>query len=659
MRLRHLRHGPAILLLALHMWLALHRTERVGLTYDEPAHIVGGLYQTLTGDFRFQPENGTLPQRVEALPWVLANIQLPDVDGPRWKEAAIWSLADDVMEQAGPRVSSLLFWSRFTTALAGAGILLCLYLWVTSALGIGAGLLTLALSATSPTLLAHTGLATSDTWGTLGMVAASLALWRVYHRLTPFRVAFAGVVAGGLALSKFNVVLLPAVALLLIGLRVCCKADLPWRLFVFKGRVGSWGRLLPLCGATLAAALVAGTVIWAGYGFRYRASIHEGTRFALNWDQLLVSYPHQIGVERLGSSPSAFRTSMRPGPIQGTIRWAREHRILPEAWLYGLAFVTYHSAARNSYLAGQHYEHGDPAYFPTALILKTTAPFGLAVLVGLAGFLILPYRTRKRVYRLAPALAIFSVVLVVAMLSSVNIGLRHILPAVAMLGIAAAPLARLPGKLRKFGVAFGITSGVWQTLIAVEIAPHHLTYFNSLARPSPDYWLVDSNLDWGQGLPELKHWLETQKPAEPVYLSYFGSDAPQRYGLNLPRVADFHSDPLPRQIPFRFEAGWYCIGPTQFRRAYGKLRGPWTAGREALYQQVLTLRSEVANGSRSLSEEAFRLLAMDYELLSFGRLCAHLETRRPEVRLPGGMMLFHVTQQEIASALWAPIAPAN
>jgi hypothetical protein len=43
--------------------------------------------------------------------------------------------------------------------------------------------------------------------------------------------------------------------------------------------------------------------------------------------------------------------------------------------------------------------------------------------------------------------------------------------------------------------------------------------------------LADSNLDWGQDLPELARWLN-EHPSRPIYLGYFGTDEPTTYGIN-------------------------------------------------------------------------------------------------------------------------------
>ena len=100
-----------------------------------------------------------------------------------------------------------------------------------------------------------------------------------------------------------------------------------------------------------------------------------------------------------------------------------------------------------------------------------------------------------------------------------------------------------------------------------RIFPHNLAYFNELAGgPDGGYnWLVDSNLDWGQNLKELKTWLDAHG-MEHVFLSQFSPSRPEVYGLQATLLP-----PSPRAAPFaRFDPapGWYAIGATTLQGAY-------------------------------------------------------------------------------------------
>ena len=81
----------------------------------------------------------------------------------------------------------------------------------------------------------------------------------------------------------------------------------------------------------------------------------------------------------------------------------------------------------------------------------------------------------------------------------------------------------------------------------------------------PGAYLVDSDLDWGQGLFELESYFKTHPLAasEPVWLAYFGSADVSRFSLPPLRS-------LPPQTRVR---GWIAISERRYRdaRSYGWL----------------------------------------------------------------------------------------
>jgi len=50
--------------------------------------------------------------------------------------------------------------------------------------------------------------------------------------------------------------------------------------------------------------------------------------------------------------------------------------------------------------------------------------------------------------------------------------------------------------------------------------------------------LLDSSLDWGQGLLDLKSWMDS-RGIDQVYLSYFGSAMPAGYGIDYQPLPSF------------------------------------------------------------------------------------------------------------------------
>ena len=95
-----------------------------------------------------------------------------------------------------------------------------------------------------------------------------------------------------------------------------------------------------------------------------------------------------------------------------------------------------------------------------------------------------------------------------------------------------------------------VAAGAWLISAAAGIYPDHLSYFNEAAclpahpdrigwdggtRCGPD-WLADSNVDWGQSLPQLKAWLDRNAAGRTGRLLYFGNFPPAVYGIRLEKV---------------------------------------------------------------------------------------------------------------------------
>ena len=73
---------------------------------------------------------------------------------------------------------------------------------------------------------------------------------------------------------------------------------------------------------------------------------------------------------------------------------------------------------------------------------------------------------------------------------------------------------------------------LWYPVASLSIWPDYLAYFNEFAGGADNgyRYLVDSNLDWRQDLKGLKRFMDS-RGIDRIYLSYFGTDSPTRYGI--------------------------------------------------------------------------------------------------------------------------------
>ena len=169
------------------------------------------------------------------------------------------------------------------------------------------------------------------------------------------------------------------------------------------------------------------------------------------------------------------------------------------------------------------------------------------------------------------------VVMAAAMASSLNIGYRHILPALpfvhVLLGIVPRALAPIAGRRATAAVCSAALLG-----LAVETAgarPYFLSFFNAAAGGARGglHLLSDSNLDWGQGLPALRRWMRAEN-VERVNLAYFGTADPAAYGISfVPLAGTFRlvvrgaggvgHAPRRAEVP-----GWVAISATHLQGTY-------------------------------------------------------------------------------------------
>ena len=194
------------------------------------------------------------------------------------------------------------------------------------------------------------------------------------------------------------------------------------------------------------------------------------------------------------------------------------HLRLPAPELFaGLEQVRQHNAAGHpAYLLGARSQTGFWTYYLVALGVKTPLAFLALLGIGVAAL----WRRRERSARLWTPLAFSAGILLVALFSNINIGIRHILPIYAGLSvIAAVGLARMfESRIARKWVAWaGVVLALWLAASSLWSHPDYLPYFNELAGNQPEKILVDSDLDWGQNIIRLQHRLRELGAAQVTF----------------------------------------------------------------------------------------------------------------------------------------------
>jgi hypothetical protein len=204
------------------------------------------------------------------------------------------------------------------------------------------------------------------------------------------------------------------------------------------------------------------------------------------------------------------------------------HLHLPAPELYaGIRQVMQHNAGgQPTYLLGTRGTHGFWLYFPVALAVKTPLAFLGLLFAGIAMV--------KRQRALWIPLAFCAGILIPAMWSSINIGVRHILPIyIGFSVIAAVALVRMLelAESRRWMLTCAAAALLWLSASSLLSHPDYLPYFNELAGGEPENILADSDLDWGQDLKRLSARLRQVGARGVAFDSYIVGDWEHEHGF--------------------------------------------------------------------------------------------------------------------------------
>ncbi|MCP4422717.1 MAG: hypothetical protein GY805_39415 [Chloroflexi bacterium] len=132
----------------------------------------------------------------------------------------------------------------------------------------------------------------------------------------------------------------------------------------------------------------------------------------------------------------------------------------------------------------------------------------------------------------------------IALTTEINLGYRHLLPMLPFLivFISATLSWLMENKTAQKKLLQPALLGLlgWLIVSTIWLYPNYLAFFNGLAGGPDGGWryLVDSNLDWGQDLGNLKLWLD-ENGVDEVWLSYFGEGRPSYYNINYSGLDSF------------------------------------------------------------------------------------------------------------------------
>lgn len=423
-------------------------------TTDEATHVSAGLELLQYHRYQVQPENPPLPRVVMAIAPLAGGMRWPD-EGNRFQRIheVLYGHGKYERNLVLMRCGNLLFFILAATAL---------FYWVRREIGEREALIAVLLLTMQPIILGYCGLATFDAAATAGLAVALIALSSWLSKPDAPHAMLLGAGYGFSILMKFSCVgYVPA----------ACAAIYIVRLLRDRERRRERLRALP---TLILVPVVTFAVIWAGYAFTIGKLSDLG------------GLQHEFGlIDRMIFS---HLPSSAPLPAPAFFRG-----------IGGLLEIGH--ADFESYLFGRVSTHGWWYYFPVAVGLKTTLAFFALLLAGAGA----AWSNRSRRWAMAEALAGSAAILVVAMPSTLDLGVRYVLPLYVPLTAAAAiGTVALLDSVRK-EIRYAAMLFVALHIVASLAAhPDYFPYFNVLAGREPGRSLADSNLDWGQDLLRLR-----------------------------------------------------------------------------------------------------------------------------------------------------------
>ncbi len=590
----------AAAILAAFWMLMLASLREKSITFDEVGHMTAGYTYWRFNDYRLDPENGNLPQRIAGLPLLLKGFRFPPTDSDAWHQSDYLVIGYQWLHRMGNDVAAMLESGRASCGLMAVALGVLVWLWSRRINGPIGAMLSLTLFVLSPTILANGALMTSDTASALFFLAACMSWWAMLHRLTPGRIVVSGLVLGALFITKSTAVLMAPMALVMVAVRLFDGRPLPVNFGSPRELVQRSRQAVAFATAGLANVAIVIVVIWAAYGFRYSAfaDAQPGRdRMDAPWEQRIdkptlpallarlgITHEQHAAVARILADrsiptnvwtwdavdvvPVIKDTVLTPeqarrlddemaappaGLFRGTLDWMHRNQLLPESYLLGQARVLTAAQLREAFLNGHYSLRGWISFFPYTVLVKTPLPVFGVLLLAIAAIAARRKPFSKYFYDTLPLWTLLAVYWAVIIPAHINIGHRHVLatypPAFVLGGAAAEWLVSRNRAIKTTLVALVV-------LLAAEVLwrfPDYLAYFNVIAGgPAQGYrHLVDSSLDWGQDLPGVKRYIEEHSVTGPTYLSYFGPTDPNYYHISAHLISSYGFSlvrPLPTPV---------------------------------------------------------------------------------------------------------------
>ncbi len=484
---------------------------------DDEYHLVRGV-RFLTGQLGRTPLNDpTLGEAIMALPLWIADAQ-PNKN---------FKFGQILHGQKVP-IETLTMTVAIWKSILFVPCVLLAFVWVRRLYNERAAWVAVALLLVEPTISAHIAPAGLDVLGFEAILAGCFCWWRYFEKQTWLRLVVAASVSGAAMLVKHTAIILPMVAVI----------------YAMAWWVRRWRDLrytnAPKPGDAIGVAssredLSDGLLTGGAQPTRELLSDRppalspdyrgNGTRKSLGWmlrrDLIHAFCAIVIAFITLHFLSGGSVQTRRPDSIEATSTLGKlfEYPLPAGNYIASLQTAIHHGGEGHpSWFLGARNDEGCWYYYPVVAFYKVPIALMVFVAVGLFSLWKAP-PTFGEIALVVPMLLLF--VLITS--GGINIGFRHAIPSYALLLMLCCRSMSLDLKWlnRTVFALLAVT-----TLDTARYFPNLISYINF---PRDKVWMDvnDSNIDWGQGLKQIRIWCDENWKSyggRGIYVRYFGLD---------------------------------------------------------------------------------------------------------------------------------------
>lgn len=490
--------GVAALLILWFSFSLIWQGKNQSLTSDEVVHLPAGYTYITNWDYRINPEHPVLVKMWAALPWAIYNSSdKPSAD--LWQKSGNYyqdnwvsdrKIGQELIYSTSGSPEIKIFLGRIMMSILSIGFILLFSFFIFKKFGKIPALFSLALCVFNPQFLGYGHLVLTDIAIAATSFLSIILFSKLLEKQTYKNAILWGLSLGLAALTKYTVVIFITFFILIYfwGI-IFSKKKIQFR-YLFIGLI--IGYLIVAAAYLPGKNFIPNTIT--------NADIASWQNVAIN-QELINKY----------NEYSRFF-------------------VAPAYYIKGVIYVILHAEnGHTAYLMGMMSKTGWRYYFPVAFILKNS--IFLLLIIGTLFFSKKYWKNLTQEEKIVWSAFVFYWLL--AINSKANLGIRHLMPIYPMLFfLIAAEISKMKNKKV---YTFVIICTILYCISSLRFFPNYINYFSEIIGNSQNAskYLVDSNLDWGQDLPQIANF-QRNNNIDKIYLEYFwtGEEAIAYYGIN-------------------------------------------------------------------------------------------------------------------------------